>query len=532
MSWDKPGEVIDPALWEQVSAAFPAVNAAIDQHLAVGGWVPSAVVPTMAAFDTSGWPHMQFPVRLGGKTKTPDYSQLFGPTAGNLRPFSYRDIPELAAVINYVTGRTDLVARLDLVPESAQVPADRAMWFVTLQAAGLVLSVVDRARALGRPRDHDTLLTAYRERERGLLATELDANLVAPLVLTSLDLGELLDLGDGVRVEKLDEAIQLARAHDSHTIEAVPLVVSGAATHAVVITGVKVDNSSLVNRLWRSSAPGALPFEELDLAIECLRVVTREPTGYAQVFLRPVGWADQWTHALPPVVDVGVFHRYPASFDNYGWLKKTTLVSADQLAALPKVVRSARKADTTRAGKPARLALRRLSRAGRRDDDDDTLIDACIGIEALLSNDNIEVTHKIATRGAAALATRSAEPLDPQMAFAMLKAVYGRRSDLVHGTGRESKAVFDLGGAAIPTSRLAVFLLRKLLLSRLTSDPAWSIQDLDDELLRSLTRGVATPAASPPEEAPAGNPDEDQQLPAARCSASHRQVTCFIGDRL
>ncbi len=324
MSRDKPVEVIDPGLWEQVSAALPAVNAAIDQHLAAGGWVPSAVIPTMAAFDTSGWPHMRFPVGLGSKTKTPDYSQLFGPAAGNLRPFSYSDIPELAAVIDYVTSRTDLVARLDLVPESAQVPADRAMWFVTLQAAGLVLSVVDRARALGRPHDHETLLTAYRERERGLLAAELDADLVAPLVLTNLDLGEPLDLGDGVRVEKLDEATQLARARDSYTIEAVPPVVSGAATHAVVITGVKVDNSSLADRVWRSSAPG-LPFGKLDLAIECLRAVTQAPTGYAQVFLRPVGWADQWTHALPPVVDVGVFHRYPASFDDYGWLKKTTL---------------------------------------------------------------------------------------------------------------------------------------------------------------------------------------------------------------
>jgi len=318
-----------------------------------------------------------------------------------------------------------------------------------------------------------------------------------------------------VRLEKLDEASQLARARDSNPVGAVPLVVSGAATHAVVITGVKIDNSSLADRMWRGSAP-RLPFGEVDLAVECLRVVTNAPTGYAQVFLRPVGWADQWTHALPPVADVGLFHRYPASFDNYGWLKKTTLVSADQLAALPGVVRSARNAGKTKEGKAARLALRRLSLAGLRDDDHDTLVDAWIGIEALLSNDNLEVNHKIALRGAAALATRSAEPLDPQKAFAMLKAVYRRRSDLVHGTGNDNKAVFDLGGRKFSTSALAVFLLRKLLLSRLTSDPAWSIQDLDDELLVSLTRGIADLAASPPEEAPAGNPDEDQQLLAAR----------------
>jgi len=178
MSGDKPAGVIDAGLWEKVSAAFPAVNAAIDQYLAAGGWVPSAAVPTMAEFDTSGWPHMQFPVTPG--REVPDYSRLFGPAAGNLRPFSYSGIPELADVIDYVTGRADLVERLDVVPESAQVPSDGTMWFVRLQAAGLVLSVVDRARALGRPYDDETLLAAYRERERGLLAAKLDADLVAP----------------------------------------------------------------------------------------------------------------------------------------------------------------------------------------------------------------------------------------------------------------------------------------------------------------------------------------------------------------
>jgi hypothetical protein len=53
MGTGKPVKVINPGLWEQVSAAFPAVNVAIDQHLAAGGRVPSAPVPTMDAFDNS-----------------------------------------------------------------------------------------------------------------------------------------------------------------------------------------------------------------------------------------------------------------------------------------------------------------------------------------------------------------------------------------------------------------------------------------------------------------------------------------------
>ena len=237
------------------------MNAAIDRHVEEGRRIPRASVPVMETFDGSGRPHMQFPV-MPGDGAPPDYSRLFGLTAGDFTPYGFRDIPELAAVIDYVTGRADLVKRLDVIPELAQVPAEAAMWFVTLQAARLVLSVVARARALGRPYDPETLLAAYREHERSLLATELEADLVAPLVLTRLDLEEPLDLGGGVRLEKLSEEIQLARARDSYPIEAIAPPVSGAATHAVVITGVKVDNSSLAARLWRGSWD-KLPFEKL-----------------------------------------------------------------------------------------------------------------------------------------------------------------------------------------------------------------------------------------------------------------------------
>jgi hypothetical protein len=245
----------------------------IDKHLAAGKWVPSASVPTMSAFSDSGWPNIQIPI-LGSK-ETPDYSRMFGLTSGELTPFSYSDVLELADVIDYVTSRTDLVERLDWVPESAHVPE---MWLVKLQAADLVLSVVDRARALGRPYNPETLLTAYRERERSILAPELDADLVAPLVLTSLELDESLELGNGVHLEKLDEPTQLARARGHYSIEAVPPVVSGAATHAVVVTGVKIDNSSWVSRMWRGREP-TIPFEKLDLVIECLRVVTVRDRG-------------------------------------------------------------------------------------------------------------------------------------------------------------------------------------------------------------------------------------------------------------
>ena len=93
----------------------------------------------------------------------------------------------------------------------------------------------------------------------------------------------------------------------------------------------------------------------------------------------------------------------------------------------------------------------------------------------------------------------------------MLKAVYGRRSDLVHGTGKGTKAFYNIDGNPIRTSTLAVILLRKLLLSQFTNDPAWSIKDLDDDLLRSLNRGRNGLSANAQEEASAD--DERSRTP-------------------
>lgn len=57
MSSDTGAGVIDQELWGRVGAAIPAVNAAIDRHLAAGGLVlvPAARVPALEAFD-SGCP--------------------------------------------------------------------------------------------------------------------------------------------------------------------------------------------------------------------------------------------------------------------------------------------------------------------------------------------------------------------------------------------------------------------------------------------------------------------------------------------
>jgi Apea-like HEPN len=183
-------------------------------------------------------------------------------------------------------------------------------------------------------------------------------------------------------------------------------------------------------------------------------------------------------------------------------------VTAAELAALPDVVRSVSKASSTKEGKVALLALRRLSLAGLRDSSDDTMVDACIGIEALLSENSTDLTYKIAVRGAAVIGARPERAFGPQEAFTMLKHVYARRSELVHGTLNEKKKFFRVGDQEIRTSTLAVLLLRELLFSQLTGDPAWTINDLDEKLLTSLIQDTPAQPAGPGGDSTPGTTDE------------------------
>jgi integrase len=85
-----------------------------------------------------------------------------------------------------------------------------------------------------------------------------------------------------------------------------------------------------------------------------------------------------------------VFHRYPASSDEFGWLKQATTVTAAELAALLEVVRSARSAGEAKEVQPTRLAQRRLSLVGLRDDDDDTLVDALAAHKTMQDRERLE----------------------------------------------------------------------------------------------------------------------------------------------
>jgi hypothetical protein len=475
MSSETEPAMLDEHLWELVQAAVPAVKAKIAEHVVNGDYVSTVKVPKFSTFD-SGWPRMDWPT--WGAEEAYEYSMLFVP-GRRKGSTAFEDVPELMTVIEYLLGDPERAARIRFLEEDPPLSHDGKRIFDQMFAAEIVLDVVDRVYALGAQDDPQVLRQAYAERERAFFATELSADIVAPLIMTNLDLNEPLDIGKGVRIERLDEATIRAAARDRYVVEAVTPMVSDAATHAIVVTGVVLEDTSRAKRLWDTRTRHRIDLSKVDTAVGALRVVTEIETGYAQVFLRPHDWAGHWTYDLPPVERIGTYRRYPTAFDHFGWLRARPVVSVEKLSQLPAVHTAMYGANAA-----TKLAVRRLSMANLRESSDDKLVDACIGIEALLSADSAEISHKIATRGAAALALYRHSALNPTVTFRMFKTVYNRRSNIVHGVASDRYSTFDLPGSKpISTVALASYLLRELLLSKLASDTPWTIESLDADML-------------------------------------------------
>ena len=137
----------------------------------------------------------------------------------------------------------------------------------------------------------------------------------------------------------------------------------------------------------------------------------------------------------------------------------------------------------------ARLASERLFRSSRRTETADILLDACIGIEALVGQGRDELVHRMSQRAAAALSAYSgtARPVNSHAVYSLLKKVYDQRSRLVHG-GTLSRDQISFEGTDFSTVGTATMILRELLRAHLLASSPWSPEGLDELLLDALNR--------------------------------------------
>ncbi len=117
----------------------------------------------------------------------------------------------------------------------------------------------------------------------------------------------------------------------------------------------------------------------------------------------PVEWAHDYTATLPPLEGLTT-RKYPSKLEPVSTLTggEFPKLSDLQVEDIRDLFHSLTSVKGTAEGRRLRLAIKRLNSCYMRDEEEDAILDATIGLEILLSDgDTQEVTHKLALRLAA-----------------------------------------------------------------------------------------------------------------------------------
>lgn len=310
---------------------------------------------------------------------------------------------------------------------------------------------------------------------RGMFLKRLPLAVGAPIALLRFDF-DRLRLSPGVYIVRMSEALQRARwkgkaygakGHDS---------VLAAATHALVMTDWNINNDQFFDLARSLSQPTYDARKPIDTVMAALRLHTGFETGVAQEMLIARGWRCNAAPDTPEVYAAGA-RRYPATFDDFGWMR-------DDIPLVTRAVMTGVKADYERllavTDKRFDLALGRLNQATLRDDDADAILDATIGLELLLGDPEPQsISWKLRMR-AAALAGLSGDTAAISATKSAVAKIYDVRSVIVHGLSdkRAAKAISPREGR-----QLAIDILRSVIRALIDHPRYRDPLKIDEDLL-------------------------------------------------
>ena len=469
---------IDPDLYSATVDAIAEAQERIDALLDEGRPMPKGHKVGSISSCASGLPKIDTPL----SDNYVDYSHVFGLQGGGYYPVGYDELPKLQVL--FEVARSIPRIREHTFLDNPKMRDER---FFQIDIANLAHDTLDRLlHTVGRDYSADDLLNTYCELERGLLWEKAPVELYVPLAITKVSSNDVVPLGPNVRIERMTDDLSLARMPEyEYAMTAHPRVLQ-AARHAIVISNLVLDNQSRYVLFTQNEE--FYPRERIEQALEALRAAAGVDTGYAQIFMRPLGWAWDFRAHLPPVVTGASTRRYPDIFDRQWWDREDlAIIEPAQLDTAASIFQALET-------KPRRLGLAasRLSAAMLREDEADSILDLCIGLEALLGDESPgDTTYKLGLRTAAVMALAE-DPSDPAVAVRDIKRIYSYRSAIAHGREPGKTKTLTTGQSSRPTVDAAREYLAsaiRLLASQpeLAEDP----QALDQTLILSRLKAAS-----------------------------------------
>jgi hypothetical protein len=461
---------LDPELFVRVAAAVDEGLSRLEQLMASGAVVRSQWQWHSVGKQQNGLPDI---TQSFGFQGPPDYERAYS-RMPKPEPWEIPlgELDTFQELQKYLRSRDDLLAKL-LHPFEYR-PADDP-FILHYKIDELALNLIDRYMHVYKDArcEESRLLPLYLERERGLINDTLPLDVVVPLLFLKCDFDEY-KLGEDCRVERLSDDVHIARAVIGGYWD--NPIVRSSASHALRMSGYTVPNPTQL-----LSQAAAYPLDRVDQFFAAIRIVTGLDTGYAQLLAMPRNWTHGYRAWLPSVEGTSI-RAYPRSFEDYRWLQPIGELRVENAREVGEVFSSLQANTENR----IHIAARRLNRCFVRDDEEDTVLDAVTGLEALLSDKSREgLVYRLALRIAALARLGADRELSPKETFRTVKQIYDYRSCLVHGDKKASarREIVLPGDRRELAVALAVRYLRFALRTLLKHPVYCRPEKIDEDLL-------------------------------------------------
>lgn len=446
------------------------------------------VVPNQQYIGTyHRWPSLSFnhnglPTLSSSSFHGPkEYRQCFTSWAG--KPLIAEDnIPSFTAFVNFISKRQDLESRFYL-KEWEDKDDEHQIDFSKISILSTIKDAIERYAHVYKSFEVDEIRASsiIDPIENYIFCESLEIDIVIPILFIDFEF-DRHQICDGIEIRRLDDQFHMARCGIRSYNVSVNDSVLSSATHGLVFKGWEVPNAKNIYHFDILRNLYAYPIDRIDKFFGALRIVTSFDTGYAQIISAANNWIVHCMADLPYVEGVTT-RSYPPRLEDYYWnLDCIPKMSVNDVKEVEDIYVKLVEAKEN----SINIALKRLNNCMVRDNEEDSILDASIALEALLSDDNNrEMTHKLAMRVGALSRLSEDFKKSPQQAFEDIKNIYKFRSAIVHGSkSSEKKRVIKINEKnEVPTQSLAVEYLRHLLKILIKIPKYRDPKKIDNELL-------------------------------------------------
>ncbi len=264
---------------------------------------------------------------------------------------------------------------------------------------------------------------------RAITKNTVNYELIIPIIFHQPDC-QRIALDKNVRIQRIDNKLQLSRHYKlPENIVAYKNVV-GAATHAIYISNIlkNIPNENQGKKYEIIKQRIDENFDLITKIFSIFRLVINESIGFCQVIANPIDFEEGWLAELPHIKIFG-FKKYPPSFEENGWHEKK-VISKKQLQSIKKYY------NQITDDKKIKLARRKLFDSDLRTNKDDSVLDVATGLEALLSDSTDNLKYKISLRSAAICKKKKFYQFTPVEVKIGIKTFYDFRSAIIHGNSK------------------------------------------------------------------------------------------------